>query len=135
MKVNDITRLILDAAVTVHRRLGPGLLEGAYQPCLGVELKKRHLDFGREFPVPLIYDGVQLDCAYRLDFLVEGRVVVETKAVQKLISVHTAQVLSYLRLGGYEVGLLINFNVPYLGEGAVRRLVNGYRGQKPRDSR
>ena len=131
MEINEITSVVLDAAVAVHRRLGPGLLETAYQACLAVELEKRDVKFEREFPVPLVYDGIRVNRAYRLDFLVEDRVVVEVKAVAKLTPIFTSQVLGYLRLGGYEVGLLINFNAPYLGEGAVRRLVNVYRGPLP----
>ena len=134
MEINEITDLINQAAVATHVRLGPGLLEAAYQLALGVEMERRGLGFQRELVVPLEYDGARLERAYRLDFLVEGRVVVEVKAVRTLDPVYMAQVLSYLRLGGYPVGLLINFNVPYLGDGAIRRLVNGYLGPRPRES-
>jgi GxxExxY protein len=135
VEINGITDRILGAAVEVHRRLGPGLLESAYAACLPVEMTKRDLRFEREFVLPVRYDQLTLDCGYRLDFLVERQVVLELKAESSLQPIHTAQLLTYLRLGGYPVGLLINFNTPYLGEGAIRRLVNGYRGPKPIESR
>ena len=135
MEINDITSAILAAAVAVHRQLGPGLLESAYETFFVPELTKRDLTVQRQVPIPVELDGVRVDCGYRIDLLVEGRVVVELKAVAKLEPVHSAQALTYMRLGGYPVGLLINFNTPYLGEGAIKRLVNGYDGPRPGDSR
>ena len=134
MEINDITSEVLGAAVEVHRRVGPGLLESSYQECLAAELEKRDIQFQREVQIPLVYDGRQLETGYRLDFLVEDQVVVEVKAVQKLEPVFVAQTLTYMRVGGYPVGLLINFNVPYLGDGAIRRLVNRYEGLRPQEA-
>ncbi len=135
MEINDITGAVLGAAVEVHRRLGPGLLESAYRTCLAAELANRGIRFVRELKLPVVWDGEELDAHYQLDFLVEDRVVVEVKAVRKMDPLFTAQTLTYLRVGGYPVALLINFTVPYLGDGAVRRLVNRYDGALPRDSR
>lgn len=134
MEINEITSAILAAAVAVHRKLGPGLLESAYETFFVGELTKRALTVQRQVAIPVEVDGVRVDCGYRIDILVEGCVVVELKAVVKLEPVHTAQALTYMRLGGYPVGLLINFNAPYLGEGAIKRLVNGYDGPRPRDT-
>lgn len=131
MEINGITDRILRAAVAVHRNLGPGLLESAYQACLAAELRKCGLKFAEQLEVPLVYDGVRVGMGYRLDFLVEDVVVVEVKSVRAMDPVFTAQTLTYMRLGEYPVGLLINFNVPYLGDGAVRRLVNRYEGARP----
>ena len=124
MSVNELTEQIIGAAIEVHKRIGPGLLESAYQACLGRELELRNVPFEKERPLPVEYKGVQLDCGYRLDLLVAGRVVVEIKAVDELLPVHTAQLLTYLKLGGWQVGLLINFNVPLLKDG-IRRIVHG----------
>ena len=124
MSVNELTEQIIGAAIEVHKRIGPGLLESAYQACLGRELELRNVPFEKERPLPVEYKGVQLDCGYRLDLLVAGRVVVEIKAVDELLPVHTAQLLTYLKLGGWQVGLLINFNVALLKDG-IRRIVHG----------
>jgi GxxExxY protein len=132
MEVNEITDAILGAATRVHRKLGPGLLESPYKVCLGAELAKDGLRFEREVPVPVDYDGMRLDCGYRLDLLVERKVVVEVKSVAALDPIFVAQVLTYLRLGGFEAGLLINFNTKFLGPASIRRLVNGYSGPLPR---
>ena len=131
MEINRITSHTLAAAVEVHRQVGPGLLESTYQACLAAELRKRGIRFRREVEIPLVYDGMRLEVGYRLDFLVESQVVVEVKSARALEPVFTAQTLTYLRAGGYPVGLLINFNAPYLGNGAVRRLVNRYDGPRP----
>jgi len=109
----------------VHRTLGPGLLESAYQRCLGRELTVRRIPFERERPLPLEYKGVRCECGYRLDFLVADALVVEVKSVEEIAPVHEAQMLTYLRLGGWRVGLLINFNVPLLKQG-IRRKILGY---------
>ena len=122
--VNDITEAIIGAAIEVHRALGAGLLESAYQKCLCRELTLRGVAFECEVPLPVSYKGVELDCGYRIDLLVCGQVVVEIKSVEKLERIHDAQLLTYLRLGGRKVGLLINFNVPVLKDG-IRRKVLG----------
>jgi GxxExxY protein len=106
----------------VHRTLGPGLLESAYQACAAREFALRGMSFEQERPLPLEYKGVHVDCGYRLDFIVAGKVVVELKAVEALQPVHEAQLLTYLRLTGYKVGLLVNFNVPVLKHG-IKRMV------------
>ncbi len=124
MKLNDITQAIIGAAIEVHRALGPGLLESAYEECLAKELSLCALVFDRQRPLPVEYKGVKLDCGYRLDFLVENQVVVEIKSVEELAPIHEAQTLTYLKLGGWHAALLINFNVPVLKQG-VRRLVLG----------
>jgi GxxExxY protein len=120
MEINKITETIIGAAIEVHRHLGPGLLESAYQACLAQELDLRGLAFEPEKPLPLEYKGVKLDCGYRLDFLVEQAVVVELKTVEALQSIHEAQLLTYLKLTGCKIGLLINFNVPILKQGLKR---------------
>lgn len=122
--INLITQKIIGAAIEVHRKLGPGLLESAYQECLCRELAIRGLGFQRERALPVEYKGIRLDCGYRLDLLVEGLVVVEVKSVELLAPVHDAQLLTYLRLGDWTVGLLINFNVPVLKDGIRRRVLN-----------
>ena len=117
-----ITESVIGAAIEVHRGLGPGLLESAYEACLAFELRERGLEVAQQKPLPLVYKGVALDCGYRLDLLVNNLVVVELKAVDRLEPIHQAQVLSYLNLSGYKMGLLINFNVRVLRNG-IRRLV------------
>ncbi len=124
--VNDITQAIIGAAIDVHKALGPGLLESSYEECLARELTLRRIPFERQYPLPIEYKGLQLDCGYRLDFLVENRVVVEIKAINAIEPIHEAQILTYLKLGGWGTGLLINFNVPILIQG-VRRLACGPR--------
>lgn len=123
-ELNRITEAIIGAAITVHRELGPGLLESAYEACLAYELADRGLAFERQKALPVEYRGVKIDCGYRLDLLVEGKVIVELKVVDRLEPIHKAQLLSYLKLSGCKVGLLINFNVIMLKNG-IRRLVNG----------
>ncbi len=120
--VNEITGSIIGAAIEVHRSLGPGLLESAYEECLCHEFSLQGMSFKRQVNLPITYKGITLDCGYRLDLLVQDQVVVEIKAVETLLPIHDAQLLSYLRLGGWQVGLLINFHVPILKDG-VRRLV------------
>lgn len=122
MKVNQITETIIGAAIEVHRVLGPGLLESSYEECLCRELTLRQRPFERQRPLPVEYKGVHLDCGYRLDVLVADAVVVEVKAVERVLPIHEAQLLTYLRLGGWKVGLLINFNVPVLKR-EIRRCV------------
>ena len=123
-QINEITRSIIGAAIEVHRQLGPGLLESAYHECLARELVVRTIPFQRERPLPLEYKGIRLDCGYRIDLLVASCVVVEVKAIDAIAPVHEAQLLTYLRLGGWQVGLLINFNVVVLKNGIRRRVLN-----------
>ena len=118
--INDLSSAIIGAAIEVHRALGPALLESAYEQCLAQEMSLRKMPFERQKPVPVQYKGTQLDCGYRLDFLVAGLVVVEVKAIDALLPIHQAQLLSYLKLGGWKLGLLINFHVPLLREGIKR---------------
>ncbi|MBE9542827.1 MAG: GxxExxY protein [Proteobacteria bacterium] len=122
-ELNKITEIIIGAAMAVHRELGPGLLESAYEACLAYELPDRGLSVERQKALPVRYRGVNVDCGYRIDLLVEGKVIVELKAVERLEAIHKAQLISYLKLSGCKVGLLINFNVKVLKDG-IRRLVN-----------
>jgi GxxExxY protein len=121
---NQFTKEVIGAAIEVHRALGPGLLESAYQHCLARELDVRSIPFQREVWIGIDYKGIIIERAYRLDFLVGSLVVVELKAVDCLTPIDDAQLLTYLRLGGWPVGLLINFNVPILKEGIRRRVLN-----------
>ena len=123
-RLNKITETIIGAAIQVHRALGPGLIESAYTACLAFELEKRGLKVEQQKPVPLVYEQVELDCGYRMDLLVEQSVVVEVKSIDALAPIHEAQVLSYLRLSGSKLALLINFNVTVLKDG-IRRFING----------
>ena len=124
MEINQLTREIIGAAIEVHSALGPGLLESAYEECMCRELSLRTIPFQRQVPLPLEYKGVRLDCGYQLDLLVAELVVVELKSVEALMPIHEAQLLTYLKLGGWNVGLLINFNVPLLRDG-LKRVVLG----------
>jgi len=118
--LNNVTSGIIGAAIDVHRALGPGLLESAYEACLAYELIQREMKVEQQKPLPLIYRDVQLDCGYRIDLLVDDAVTLEIKSVDSLAPIHQAQLLSYLKLSGCEVGLLINFNVKLLKQGIVR---------------
>lgn len=122
--INDISSAIIGAAIEVHRTLGPGLLESAYEQCLAHEFSLRQIPFQRQKPLEIDYKGIRLDCTYRLDFVVADMVVVEIKAIEILLPIHQAQLLSYLKLGGWKLGLLINFHVPLLREG-IKRVVLG----------
>jgi GxxExxY protein len=126
MKFFDLTPEIISAAIKIHRKLGPGLLESAYEACLAHELQQSGMRIERQKPVPLFYDTVKLDCGFRADLVVEGRVVVELKCKDGLHPVDQAQLLSHLRLLHIPVGLLINFHVVLLKDG-IRRMVNNYR--------
>jgi GxxExxY protein len=123
MNENEISNRIIGLAITVHQALGPGLLESAYKECLYYRLKKENYRVEKEKPIPLIYEEVKLDCGYRIDLLVESKVVIEIKSVDALNDVHFAQVLTYLKLGGYKLGLLINFNVSLLKD-VIKRVIN-----------
>jgi GxxExxY protein len=120
---NDITGRILAAAIEVHRTLGPGLLESTYTPCLHFELTARHLRFSTQQSIPIVYKGMKLEACYRVDLIVEGKVVVELKSAVAVLPVHLAQLLTYMGLSDCPAGLLINFNVPRLMDG-VKRLIN-----------
>lgn len=123
---NQITEKIIGCAIKVHKNLGPGLLESAYQECLYYELKKAGLSVEKEKPLPLVYEDVKLDCGYRLDLLVEDAIIVEIKSVEALNDIHLAQVLTYLKIFNSKIGLLINFNVLQLVKG-VKRVINKHK--------
>ena len=118
-----LTESVIGATIEVHRELGPGLLESAYEECLCHELRLRDIPFARQLAVPVKYKGVSLDCGYRLDHLVDDSVIVELKCVDNLLPVHSAQLLTYLKLTGKRVGLILNFHVPVLKEGIVRKVL------------
>ncbi len=122
MELNEISEKIIGASIQVHRTLGPGLLESAYEACLKYELEKRGLKVSSQVELPVIYDGMKIDLGYRLDLLVEDSVIVELNAVNKTTPVHEAQLLSYLKLSKKRLGLLINFNVTRLKDGITRRI-------------
>ncbi len=124
MDENAVGREVIDAAVKVHYKLGPGLLESAYETCIAHELRKRCFAVRRQVAMPIEYDGIVFDMGYRLDLLVEDKVVLELKAVEKVLPVHAAQLLSYLRLGSYRLGFLLNFNTVRMADG-IKRIVNG----------
>ena len=119
----ELTEQIIGAAIEVHRHLGPGLLESAYQKCLARELELREISFVRECELPVTYKGIAVESGYRLDFLVNDLVVVEVKSVDSIAPIHEAQLLTYLRLSGKKIGLLLNFNVKVLKEGITRRIL------------
>jgi len=119
---NDLATEVIGASITVHKTLGPGLLESAYKECLFYELFKKGLYVEKEKPLPLIYEEIRMDCGYRLDIVVENKLIVEIKAVENLADIHLAQVLTYLKVSGCKLGLLINFNVLLLKDG-VRRVI------------
>ena len=122
MQHDPITHEIIGAAIEVHRLLGPGLLESAYEECLAHELTIRKLEYRRQVPVPVVYKGVKLECGYRIDILVAGSIVLELKSIEAIAPVHEATLLTYLRLSGNTLGLIINFNVAVLKDG-IRRFV------------
>ena len=130
MTENDITEIIIGCAIKIHKNLGPGLLESAYQECLFYELKQAGLKVEKEKPLPLIYEEVKLECGYRIDLLVENKVIVELKSVEALNDVHLAQILTYLKLSNNKIGLLINFNVTQLIKG-LKRVINKYKKDLP----
>lgn len=124
MTENEVSNKVIGIAIDIHKELGPGLLESAYKECLFYKLGKSGLLVEKEKPIPLIYEDVRLDCGYRLDLLVEKKLVIEIKSVEALNDIHLAQTLTYLKLGNYTLGLLINFNVMLLKNG-VKRVING----------
>ena len=123
MTENELSNIIISEAIYIHKNLGPGLLENAYKVCMAYELSK-NLAVETEFPMPLIYEEVQMDCGYRFDIWIERKVIVEIKAVKELNDLHMAQIISYLRLSGCKLGLLINFHVPLIKDG-IKRVANG----------
>lgn len=128
-RINDITGAIVNSAMKVHTILGPGLLESAYQACLAHELRDRGFGVATELPLPVVYEGRKLEVGYRIDLVVESRVVVEVKSIDAIHPIHQAQLLSYMRLSAIAVGLLINFNVLHLKDG-IKRMVDGQDWQK-----
>ena len=123
MEIDDLTGKVISAAIEVHKSLGPGLLESAYEECLCRELDFKGISYERQKELPVEYKGVRLSCGYRLDIVVEGRLILELKSCDVLEPIHEAQLLTYLKLTGFKVGLLINFNVPVLKNG-IRRIAN-----------
>jgi GxxExxY protein len=123
MEIEEVGKQIVDAAIKVHRALGPGLLESAYQACLTHELRKRGLQVACEVLQPVQYDGMQIDAGYRLDMLVENQVIVENKTVDSILPIHEAQLLTYLRLRDCRLGYLINWHIPLVKDG-IKRMVN-----------
>jgi GxxExxY protein len=118
--INQLSSQIIGAAIEVHKHLGPGLLESAYEECLCRELRLRGLSFERQKPIPIEYKGTKLDCGYRLDVLVENQIVLELKACNQVEPIHTAQLLTYLKLSGFHLGLLLNFNSMAMRDGILR---------------
>ena len=125
MRSDEVSGEVVDAAIKVHSVVGPGLLEGAYQACLLHELRTRGLNIRAQVPLPIVYEGTRIRVGYRIDLVVEDAVIAELKAVSKLLPIHHAQLLSYLRLSGHSVGLLLNFHVPRMKDG-IRRVVNNF---------
>ncbi len=122
LKHENLTESIIGAAIEVHKELGPGLMESAYEECLCHELSTRNLPFQRQVPLPVCYKKIKLDCGYRIDILVGNTVVLELKSIEKILPIHEAQLITYLKLSNMPVGLLINFNVPLLKDGILRRV-------------
>lgn len=121
--LNVLTQAVIGACIEIHRQLGPGLLESAYEECLCHELTLRGIPFSRQHPLPVVYKGIRLECVYRLDVLVENRLILELKATEAILPVHEAQLLTYLKLSGLPLGLLLNFNVPVFKQG-IKRFAN-----------
>lgn len=133
-RLNKITETIIGVAINIHRTLGPGLLESAYEACMVYDLTQAGLKVKQQKPLPVVYRGVKLECGYRMDLMIENEVVVEIKSVEKLLPIHKAQLMSYLKLSDCKVGLLINFNIEVLKDG-IQRVVNNFpdslRTQRP----
>ncbi len=124
MTENEISKVVFNAALKVHKALGPGLLESAYEECLYYELKKTGLKVEKQKPLPLIYENVKLETGYRVDIIIENKFIIEIKAAEALNDVHLAQILTYLKLSGCKLGMLINFNVALIKNG-IKRVING----------
>jgi len=125
MLENEISSKLIGAAITIHRELGPGLLESTYETCLAYELREMGLDVKQQLALPVVYKNVKLNAGYRIDLLIENKVIVEIKSVEALADIHTAQLLTYLKLKDIKLGLLINFNEVLLKNG-IKRIINGY---------
>ena len=125
MDINQLSSKIIGAAIEVHKTLGPGLLESAYEECLSHEFKCQDISFDRQRPLPIHYKGITLECCYRLDIVVENAIILELKSCEKIEPIHKAQLLTYLKLTGLNLGLILNFNVPVLREGIIR-VVNNF---------
>jgi GxxExxY protein len=123
MDINQLSNKIIGAAIEVHRTIGPGLLESAYEKCLCRELTLRTISFESQVPLPLVYKGEKLDCGYQMDLVVENAIILELKSCEKIEPIHQAQLLTYLKLSGLKLGLLLNFNVPVMRDG-ITRIVN-----------
>lgn len=123
MDINQLSNHIIGAAIEVHKTLGPGLLESTYEKCLCQELKLRGINFANQVPLPVVYKGKKLDCGYQMDLVVGDAVILELKSCEKIEPIHQAQLLTYLKLSGFKLGLLLNFNVPVMRDG-IRRMVN-----------
>jgi GxxExxY protein len=123
MTENEISRIVFDSALKVHKSLGPGLLESAYEECLAHELRKHDLIVAKQKPLPLVYEDIKLEIGYRVDLMIENKVIIEVKSVDSLNDIHTAQVITYLKLSECKLGMLINFNVPLIKNG-IKRIVN-----------
>ena len=123
MEFEKLSNRVIGCAIDVHRVLGPGLLESAYEQCLARELSLSHISFEVQAPLPVEYKGVRLDCGYRIDLFVDKQLIIELKAVEKLLPIHQAQILTYMKLANVSVGLLMNFNVELLKDGGIRRFV------------
>jgi GxxExxY protein len=128
--IEEIATEIVDSCFRIHRELGPGLLESAYETCLEYELSKRGLSVERQVPQPVIYDEISIDAGYRLDLLINGLVIIELKAVEQLAPIHTAQLLTYLKLSGRTLGFLVNFNTPLIKQG-IKRIANNHTQTQP----
>ena len=124
-ELNLLSKKIIGCAIEVHKLLGPGLLESAYQVCIGYEFDLNRMKYKKEYAIPLFYKGKQIDCSYRVDYLVENEIIVELKSVEQILPIHKAQLLTYLKITDKRLGLLINFNVNLLSKGIVR-LVNNF---------
>jgi GxxExxY protein len=124
MELNELSGKIIGLAIEVHNALGPGLLESSYKECLNYKIGKSGLYVEKEKPIPLVFEGIKLECGYRIDLLVENKLVLEIKSVEGLNDIHLAQTLTYLKLGNYKLGLLTNFNVVRLKDG-IKRVING----------
>ena len=131
MDIEEVARVIVDAAIKVHRTLGPGLLESAYQQCMAYELRKRGLKVDCEVALPVVYDGIIIDAGYRIDMLIEDMVIIENKTVDHLLPIHVAQLLTYLKLRGCQIGFLLNWNSVLMKVG-IKRLVNNLTEPDPR---
>ena len=123
MTENEISRIVFDSALKVHKSLGPGLLESACEECLAHELRKHDLIVAKQKPLPLVYEDIKLEIGYRVDLMIENKVIIEVKSVDSLNDIHTAQVITYLKLSECKLGMLINFNVPLIKNG-IKRIVN-----------